>query len=172
MEYISINELSHFEFHDAVIATIGFDDKHMTWEVSDVNATTKNTQNKFDEDMCIENASIVFEEVSIESIIFGAYTVHSADGILLESKEATTADPSEYATILENTCGSYCYIYSMEELPANDKNQYRVCFNIDGGADDYDLTMGFAKSIVTWNKFSGIAWYESEEWKKRRMEKA
>jgi len=131
----------------------------MIWEVSAVNATTMNTQNKLEDDMCIEIAVITFENIFIESIVFGAYTVHDSNNNLIKSNDAILAEPSEYADILKNTLNGYCYIYSMEELPTVDNNQYRVCFNIDGGAGNYYLTIGFTKSIVTWNEYSGVAWY-------------
>jgi len=157
--FVAINELSHFHFHDAEINNIEFKNEQMIWEVSAVNATKTNSQNKFDDDMCIEDALIEFENIRIESIIFGAYTVHDSDNNLIESKEAIPAEPSEYANILKNTLNSYCYIYSMEELPTTNTNLYRACFNIDGGAGNYYLTIEFAKSIVTWSAYSGVAWY-------------
>jgi len=172
MKYIAINELSYFEFHDAKITRIEFDNRYMLWEVSAVNATTKCTHNNFEDDMCIDEAVVVFEDACIESIVYCAYVIHDSTGGLIESREAITADPSEYTAILENTCSHYCYIYSMEELPADGAQQYRACFNIDGGAGNYYITIVFAKSIVKWNEFSGLAWYESEKWKKLRNQKA
>ena len=137
----------------------------MVWVVSAVNATTANTQNEFNEDMCIKNASIIFDDAHIESIVFNAYRVYDSNNNLIESKDAITAIPSEYTDILTETLKSYCNIISMQELTATDTSRYRACFNIDGGAGSYYLTIEFAKSIVQWNEFSGKAWYELEKWK-------
>ena len=141
----------------------------MTWEVSAVNATAANTQNSFSKDMCIKCALVTFEDVCIESIAFGAYTVHGSDKKLIKSVKARAADPSEYSDILEKTPSSWSYIYSMEELYASKKSRFRTCFNIDGGAGSYYLTIRFAKSIVEWDEFSGMAWYEDEKWKKTEL---
>lgn len=51
---------------------------------------------------------------------------------------------------------------------SNEDEMFRVCFNIDGGAGNYDLTLAFAKSIVSWDEFTGKAWYEDEKWKNRQ----
>jgi hypothetical protein len=166
MRYVSVNELSHFQFHDSGISTIDFDKQRMVWEVEAVNATTSNSQNDFSEDMCIKNAIITFENPCIESIVFGAYQVFDSNRNLIESHEDVTAPPTEYADILKNTPQSYCYILSMDELPSDDADGYRACFNIDGGAGNYYLTMKFSKSIIKWEEYSGKAWYESEPFKK------
>jgi len=166
MKYIAINELAHFQFHDAEIESIDFYDGCMMWKVGAVNATTANTQSKFEKDMCIKSAQITFEDIQIESIIFNGYQVYDHNRNLIESKEPITAKPSEYRGILRETLEGFCYIFSMQELPVIETNQYKVCFSIDGGAGMYDLTIGFSKSIVQWNEFDGEAWYEDEKWKK------
>jgi hypothetical protein len=62
---------------------------------------------------------------------------------------------------------SYCYISSMEELPMNEDKEYQICFDIDGGAGGYYLTLSYSKSIAQWDEYSGKAWYEDEKWKKK-----
>ncbi len=166
MRYIAIDELNHFSFHDAELQKIDFHDGNMIWQLSAVNATIHNSQNSFDKDMCIEEAEIVFENVQIEKIVFGAYKVYDSNQALIESVEAKTANPNEYNKILRNTMSNYCYIYSMEESPKVEGKTHIVCFNIDGGAGNYYLTLSFTKSTVQWNEYSGKAWYEDEKWKK------
>lgn len=163
MRYIAINELNHFEFHDAQLQKIDCNDVNMRWQLSVVNATIQNSQNNFDKDMCIKEAEILFENVQIEEIVFAAYKVYDSNEVLIESVEAKTANLNEYNDILRNTLSSYCYIYSMKELPKVDGKTHIVCFNIDGGAGNYYLTLSFTKSIVQWNKYNGKAWYEDEK---------
>ena len=165
MRYIATNELAHFQFHDAEIKDIVFCNEHMIWEIDAVNASAMNTQNKFDKEMCIENAQITFENTRIESIIFNGYKSYDHNNNLIESKEASIANPSEYDDILKETLKGFCYVFSMEELSAPEAHRYRTCFNIDGGAGMFYLTIEFTKSIVRWNEFCGEAWYEDEKWK-------
>jgi hypothetical protein len=53
LKYIAIDELNHFEFHDAKLDKIDFCNGNMIWQLFAVNATKKNSQNNFDKDMCI-----------------------------------------------------------------------------------------------------------------------
>jgi hypothetical protein len=166
MQYIAINELSNFDFHDAELQKIDFNDGNMKLQLSSVNATKQNSQNSFNKDMCIKETEIIFKSFNIEKIVFGAYEVYDSNEVLIESVEAITANPDEYDDILKNSLNDYCYIYSMEELlEIEDRNL--VCFNIDGGAGYYYLTLSFSKSIVQWNDYYGKAWYEYEKWKKK-----
>ena len=167
MKYKSVNELDNFQFHDAQIKNILLTDTEMMWDVSAINATTQNTQNDHPKDMCIENATMKFENVCIKNLVFGAYTVHDSDNNLIESVDATTAMPEEYTEILTESTNSYCFIYGMDELQQNPDNTYSVCFNIDGGAGNYYLTFSFSLSTIEWDKFSGEAWYEHPKWKKQ-----
>lgn len=50
-KYISSNELSTFQFHDACFKKITFLDGAMLWELEAVNVTTSNSQNNLDVDM-------------------------------------------------------------------------------------------------------------------------
>ncbi len=167
MKYRALNELDCFQFHDAEIKEIQLINSKMTWIVSAINAMTTNTQNSNEKDMCIENAVIIFENVSIEKLEFGAYTVHDSNNNLIESVEATVANPEEYMTILTESTDNYCYIYGMDELIKIEDKKYRTCFNIDGGAGNYYLTFTFSSSKVEWDNYSGEAWYENPKWKKR-----
>lgn len=168
MKYIAINELNHFNFHDAELQKITFYNGNMIWQLSAVNATIQNSQNSFDEDMCISEAEIIFENFNINKIVFGAYKVYDSNKVIIESVEEKIANPNEYTDILNKTLGNYCYIFNMEELPMIEGEKYQVCFNIDGGVGNYDLTITFSKSIVQWDEYSGKAWYEDEKWKKNR----
>jgi hypothetical protein len=164
MKYVSTNELNHFSFHDAQLVEIELNNGNMIWKFEEVNATVRNSQNKYDKDMCIEKGKIVFENIQIESIIFSGYKVYDSNNVLIKSVEAKKANPDEYNNILKNTCTDFCYIFSMEELPSKSK-RYVVSFDINGGGN-YEITLSFTKSIVKWNDFKGIAWYENEKWKK------
>jgi hypothetical protein len=102
MKYKSINELDAFSFHDAEIEEITMTETEMIWFVSDINATTKNTQNDNSKDMRIEIAMMKFENVSIESLIFSASKTYGPDKKPIKSVEAMPAEPEKYAEILNN----------------------------------------------------------------------
>jgi len=170
MKHISIDELLHFDFHDAVIESIAFTDTEMAWVVSAVNALPANTQNHHDVAMCIEKATITFENPNIESMTFAAFAVHHSNG-KIESHETVKVKESERIEILKKTTESN-HIHGMEGFSATDDNQLQACFNIDSYADGfYYLDMKFAKVTVAWENYSGKAWYETDEWKKRVEER-
>jgi len=66
MKYKSINELNCFQFHDAEIKEINISNDQMIWTTSAINAMTTNTQNINSKDLCIENATMIFENFSVE----------------------------------------------------------------------------------------------------------
>ena len=165
LKYIAVNELDHFEYHDAELRKIAWKDTNLVWELSAVNVTTENTQNNSCKDMCIESAEIMFESCNIESIIFSACGRYDSNGALIESVEAEIALPEEYDEILRESLSSYCYIFSMNQYEKTESGKYWACFTIDGGAGHYDITISFLKSIVSWDMFSGEAWYEHPQWK-------
>jgi len=161
MKYKSINELDAFSFHDAEINEATLSETEMIWSVSDINATTKNTQNDNSKDMRIENAVMKFENVSIKSLVFSASKTYGPDKKLIKSVEAMPAEPEKYAEILSKTG----FIFGVDEYRQKPDNTYSVRFNIDG-TEIYNLTFSFSKSIIEWDEFSGEAWYEHPRFKK------
>lgn len=165
MKYVSIDELNNFSFHDGELKNIDFVNETMKWQVSGINATVKNLQNSFEKDMCTEDAEMIFENVEIKKIVFCGYKTFDSNNNLIKEVDDRIASPDEYIEILSHTADDYCYIFSMDELSKIDNETYIVCFNLDSGVGNYYLTLSFSKSIVEWDEFYGIAWYEDEKWK-------
>ena len=168
MRYTSIDELEHFEFHDAELQSLALEESDMVWVAKNVNVTTANSQNDHPTDMCIKNASLLFESAKIESIVFCEYTIHDANGVLIEHVKPLKASPDEFNAILRESLDSYCFIrdrYTKDEL-ASDRRKYTTTFTIDGGAGVYDLTFSYDRVIVSWDELDGKAWYEDEKWKR------
>jgi len=161
MRYTVVNELSNFQFHDAELKSIDFEAHCMKWEVAHINAMTSNSKNELDVDMCIDNAIMVFNDIAIESVIYGAYTERDSSGNITEHKPVTIKS-NEHLDTLRNIPNEGCYLYAMEELVVIDKNRYKACFHIDFNTF---LTFTFSQSIISWNGFIGKAWYEDEKWK-------
>ena len=168
MLYCAINELDHFQFHDAEVKEIALTNMGMVWSVAAINATTDNTQNGNPKDMCVKKATMTFDNISIKSIVFSAYTVHDSKGNLIEDAKAITAKTEEYSDILSKSTDSYCFIYGMDDLTHNPDGTYEACFNIDGGSGSYYLTFSFSSSTVEWDEYSSEAWYEHPKWKKQQ----
>lgn len=105
MKYIAIDELNHFSFHDAELQKIDFHNGNMIWQLSAVNATIHNSQNSFDKDMCIEQAEIIFTDMNIIKIVFGAYKVFDSNNVLIESAEAKASSSNEFNDILKTLWG-------------------------------------------------------------------
>ena len=122
MKHIVINELNHFSYHDAEIQEMKWHGNDLIFVVSGINATTTNTQNSYCKDMCIDNATIVFENASIESIVFDAYKTYDSNKILIKSVEAEAATEEEYADILRESLNRYCYIFSMDNYKKSTDN--------------------------------------------------
>ena len=166
MKYTAINELNHFVYHDALLKKMTWRNKNLHWELSAVNATIENSQNNFCKDMCIESAEIIFEQAHVVSIVSNAFQVYDSDNNLVESVEAITAISEEYDTILSKSLENYCFIMSMDGYQISENGNYEACFNIaDLVTHGYYITISFSKSIVSWEEFSGEAWYEESKWK-------
>lgn len=175
MKFIAIDELNHFDYHDAAITAIDWHGGDFVWRLEAVNATTENSQNSYPKHMCISNAEIIFNNARIESIVFNAYksTYKPLGGVevVTESVSARAAAPEEYDKILNKTANSFNYIYHMEYdkyIKAAD-GRFSTCFDI-GGSDDgmgYVITISFSQAIVSWDEYSGEAWYEHPKWKKQ-----
>ena len=166
MKYTTINELNHFSFHDATIKAMTWFGKDLKWELYAVNATTDNTQNDFEKDMCIESAEVIFTDALIESIVFGGYKTYGSGGILIEEVEAKTALAEEHDNILRDSLTNYCYILSMDNYKQAEDGRYLADFNIDGGLGMLLATLTFSGVTLSWEEFGGEAWYEHPKWKK------
>jgi len=167
MKFVAIDEINHFEYHDAVIKKMEIIEDKMTWIVSELNATIQNSQNSFIEDMCINECEIIFDHYKIEEIIFSAYKIFDSNQNLIESVDARTADFEDYIGIIEDTMKNSCRIVGMIEMPETSDGRKKACFGIDGNRDYFDITFSFTKFTARWNEYNGKAWYEDKIWKEK-----
>jgi len=164
MKYKAVNELPHFDYHDALINRIYFKNKDLIWDVSEINATTENSQNNFEDHMCIEDAFMIFENAQIENIFIGGYKGYNSDGVLIDSKDDVTLQPEEYEDFLKSkNRENDSYIFGMESFSELENGKYRVKFD--------SITFTFSKSIIKWENYSGKARYESDECKRMRKQR-
>jgi len=165
MKYESVNELSTFDFHDAYINKIDFLNGQMIWEVENINATTQNSQNNFEDDMCIKNALVIFEDIKIDEFLYGGYSKYDGKGNLLEKKEVETITNQEKCReVLKNMPMMPMMISDVSPpLYVSDDGQYKTKFNLL----DCNLPISFSKAIIKWDDFNGKAWYAREDFVKR-----
>lgn len=169
MQYISIDEMEHFSFHDAELISIDLLDQSMKWVTKHINATTENTQNSHPTDMCVAEAEIVFETVEIKSIIFCEYKMFDSNHKLVKHEKPREAPPCEFDSILRESLSAYCWINGMhtESAPTDGKHKHSVTFSIDGGAGFFDMLLVFDRVVISWDKFDGKAWYVDAPWNKQ-----
>ncbi|MCL2387919.1 MAG: hypothetical protein FWC89_10290 [Defluviitaleaceae bacterium] len=151
MKYTSINELSKFDYHDAIINIIYIQDGHMIWDISNINASTENSQNDFDKHMCVENAILIFEDAKIECITSSAY-------MQADEKEATVVPPDAYDAYIQSL--SCEYINNLESVAQHEDGKYTAIFNMGGHVGGL-VSLSFSKAVIKWDKYIGKAWYES-----------
>ena len=114
--------------------------------------------------MCVAQAEIVFEAVEIKSIIFAGFRVFNDKHELIQHEEPRAAKPDAFASILSDSVSGHCRIHGMcmETAPADGEHKYSAIFTIDGGAGVFDIQLDFDRTIISWNEFSGKAWYEED----------
>ncbi len=166
MRYISVNELNCFSYHDTLVEGICFIGDKMVWNVSDLNATTENTQNDHPVDMCIQHASMEFEDARICKIIIRYHEPLSPDDKKITGENLYTALPDEYEDIVQRNLLQACYLDCAYDLIQTEDGSYRFSFGINA-TDYYEMTISFSKATISWDEYKGVAWYEGSGYKKR-----
>lgn len=164
MKYCSADELDTFVFHDAYLKTFRVDGRDIVWTLTDLNATTKNSQNAGDVDLCIQEAKIVFSGASILKIEAVGYRMYDEEGNLTDEVSAEIVPPSEYADFICRMQENPAYIMDMW-FPEEYGDRYTVGFCING-ASVCMLYMEIMKAEATWDAYKGRAWYEENERKR------
>ncbi len=169
MPYVSIDELERFEFHDAELISIEQNEPCMKWITKGINATKENTQNHFQFDMCVSESDVVFESVEIKSITFAEIKTYNVNHELIQHEKPREASKTDYTSILNESTSAFCWIQGMcmEKAPADGKHKYAATFTLDGCAGYFHILLHFDRVVISWNEFSGKAWYEDDTWKKK-----
>ena len=165
MKYVAVDELEHFCFHDAKVESLEWIDGDMLWRLSALNATTENSQNDSPKDLCIRYAEMVLEHARIEKVVEPGYNETDAEHVTRFIEEKVTL-PHEYDAVLQDILLNYSYILNGELIPIIGKERQNVDLLITCNGPLYEMAVSFTKSIVQWDDYSGLAYYE-----KWRMEK-
>lgn len=156
--YISRDELGSFQFHDARLKEVRFTPEGIVWTVSDLNATTENSQNSSSTDLCMDTARLVFEKGIVTEMITLASQTFSAEGKLIADHPARNMEPSCFSQVFSAAANRSIYIQSLEslvEIPGG----YAAQFLLDFGPDLINTTIQFQSVRVEWDGFCGPAWY-------------
>lgn len=155
-QYISSNELSTFQFHDACFKKITRADKHMLWELEAVNVTTRNSQNDLDVDMKADNMLLTFENCSIERIHHFGHKSYDKDWNLIKEIPGRTYSEDEYPNIFKGLVDNGGVISCLK--PSSDYNSH-CSFDILTPFDGITIVLNYAKVTAEWNEFLAQAWY-------------
>lgn len=153
MKYSSLNNLQDFEFHDAFMELISYQNDKLVLSVKHLNIHKATKQNNSDTDMEIALAQITFEGFSVKSFEpakqFKADENSTADDsvILLEGKEA------EQRLIAELQQGVAVY-----EFGVFDNELYYI--NAGGVEPWFASQFLFESVIIQWDNYCKKAWYE------------
>ena len=79
----SVHELEPFAFHDAVIVTMAIANQHRVGALTPLNVTAENANNPHPTDMCLDDAEVAFEALTIRRIESCWFDPYNNDGTLL-----------------------------------------------------------------------------------------
>ena len=155
--FISKNRLGQFEFHDAAVTSAKFAGGDLIWRVSDINVSSENPQNKNKTDMCVKKAAITFRKAKIERIVLETFQ----DSKTLPPEESETVPPEDYSTMFDTSLGDRINIGGLDIYRENPDGTFSARFAFEMAARrNFFVDLTFTESVVQWEKFSGIAWYE------------
>ena len=155
--FISKNELSNFDFHDAEVTSAKFAGADFIWHISDFHAAKENSQNEHEYDMSIEKAVIIFRSAKIDRIILETYR----DSRALAPEESEETPPEDYPAMFDTSHGDRINIGGMADCRENSDGTFSARFEFAMAARrNFAIDLTFAESVVQWEDFSGLAWYE------------
>lgn len=156
--YISRDELETFQFHDARLKEVRFTPEGIVWTVSDLNATTENSQNSSSTDLCMDTTRLAFEKGVITEMVTVAFQTFSVEDKLIADDPVRTMEPPCFSQVFSARANRSIYIQSLEslvEIPGG----YAAQFLLDFGPDLINTTIQFQSVRVEWDGFCGPAWY-------------
>ncbi len=161
MKYCSIDELETFAFHNGKLHCAQWDEDDLTLQVGNINATTENSQNAAPTDLCIGQAMIRFSKAELTAIRVFAEAERPAPNHIIMELSPPLPDQDSYWDFLQRAIGTTgAVILSKEDLQIN-HGKTAVTFLLEGASDVFQLTISYDQAQISWDKFSGSAWYVS-----------
>ena len=147
-QYISVNELDTFVFHDAVLEQLSFEENDMVWHVRYLGVNIANTQNRHQTGMMIKEAKVTLHDM--EFIPF----CHPNTGII---PAMTREDLIRRHLRAGGTCFSYFFSAPSDRPDC-------LCGDAEWissiGYDClFNFSVAFSRLTVEWDEFAGAAWW-------------
>ncbi len=146
MKYTFTDRLSDFEFHDAELSFISFENDNLAVEVIYLNIHKNALGGEFDTDMEIDRAVMTFEDFHV--IDFERWKPITQPRIIFEGAEAE----AEFISELKKT---------FDISLIKEKHENGICFiEIDTCTmGDFSVNVSFKSVRIEWDSFSQKAWY-------------
>lgn len=158
MKYCAKNDLSLFEFHDAMFSFVSFDGKDLVVSASMVNVQKDAPQNPFDCDMEIASAQITFQNVHAATYEPEREWVTGEDG---ESHPVGPRVVFSGQDAIDRIIEELQYEITVYHLVKNEDRGYSLG---GGGIEPYfEMEFDFDDVVVSWDEYKKKAWYESRD---------
>lgn len=146
MKYQSKNELTQFNFNEASIVDITYQNSTLTFQLDNVTILANNSNNRDIRDMRANDLLLTFEQVTITNFVAEGYKVYDADNNLTEAVSDDVVEKSQYTNVLKDLAGAV--LYSIEET-----SKERCTINIDGEFQTYRIEVEYQQNLVKWDRF-------------------
>lgn len=147
-KYTSNNELSHFDFNEAVISEIRLMNGAFIIYADNVKILPENSHNHDIRTMRTNELEFCITNAQIISFIEEGYKIYDADGNLSTTINDRSISFEEYANEFKTLSG--CIIY---EISKND-NIYEI--SIDTEDHTYAVKVSGDSNIIKWDRFLNL----------------
>lgn len=145
MGYRTVDEFDGFNFKDAHITSMERSNGHFVAILDDVKILPSNSCNRDIREMRTNELVLKLNDAVVEEFILEGCKIYDADGALLEEREDTAVESSEYDKTLKEMEDRYIY----EIIKENDI--YTIY--IDGDEDSYMIKVKAAHDTQEWERF-------------------
>jgi len=172
MKYVSTNELEFFDcysVHDrhVVAAEANWQGRNFILRTNGIIVMARNTQNTQGKDVRAGDATFIFENARIESIILDGHGMpylskdDREEPVWVEAQPAPPEHYDDLISIIYNTRMIYMKQLTNEE-PEDNRMYIGLWFETN---PRYVVTLSFEEVSVFWDEFLEDAWPEPWDWK-------
>ena len=146
MNYQSTNELTQFNFNEASVEEITYQNRTLAFWLDNVTILANNSNNRDIRDMRANELLQTFEQVTITKFVAEGYKVYDADNNLTEAVSDDVVEESQYSNVFKELAGAF--LYSIEETSSES-----CIINIDGEFQTYRIEVKYQQNLVEWDRF-------------------
>ena len=145
MGYRTVDEFGGFDFKDAHVTSMERRNGHFIAVLDDVKILPSNSCNRDIREMRTNELVLKLNDAVVEEFILEGCKIYDADGVLLEEREDTAVELSEYDKTLKEMDDRYIYEITKE-------NDIYTIY-IDGDEDSYMIKVKASHDTQEWEKF-------------------